>query len=100
MRLFPEITIKFSIVYAVTDTDTDMDVPPQGCVAAPYRRRDQELHIILDNLSAHKTPEFQNGRGETGCSLSLHAQEFLLAECIGGLVLTTGAAILMPRGIH
>ena len=62
--------------------------------------RDQELHIILDNLSAHKTPEFQNGRGETGCSLSLHAQEFLLAECIGGLVLTTGAAILMPRGIH
>ena len=56
-----------------------------------------DLHLILDNSSTHKTPEVQTWLAETSAvHLALHANQRLLAQCGGGLVLPTGATRYSP----
>ena len=59
--------------------------------------RELDLHLILDNSSTHKTPEVQTWLAEpSAVHLALHANQRLLAQRGGGLVLPTGASRYSP----
>ena len=50
--------------YAVTDTDPDMDVRPQGCVTAPYRRRRPADTLLYRVVQNHLETFLSRGRDE------------------------------------
>jgi len=63
-------------------------------------KANQEIHIILDNLSTHKTNQVEHSLSKQSSEASLHADVFFLAQSGGNLVREAGARSHRPRHLY